>query len=89
LVQTLSPPTEEPGPTRASTQDLLTTKEAAELLRVSPSTLERWRSTGNPALPFQKLGSGKRAPVLYTRKAILDLIEQNTHLSTSTYKTGA
>jgi excisionase family DNA binding protein len=68
-------------------QDLLTTREAAALLRVSCSTLERWRSTGHPALPFHKLGTGKRAPVLYTRKALLDLLEQNTHVSTSSYRT--
>ncbi len=51
------------------TEELLTPKEAAALLRVSTDTLEGWRAkrTG-PA--WVKLGDGKRAPVRYRRSDI-------------------
>ena len=39
------------------TTRLLTTKEAAVLLRLHPHTLEVWRSTGRyPELPFVRVG---------------------------------
>ncbi len=39
---------------------LLTTKEVAELLRVSPGTLAVWRSVKRYALPYLKLGHAVR-----------------------------
>lgn len=52
-----------------TTDDLLTPKEAAAMLKVSTDTLEGWRAkrTG-PA--WTKLGDGKRSPVRYYRAAI-------------------
>jgi hypothetical protein len=72
----------------SSPDDLLDTVQAAALLHVSPSTMERWRICGEPALPFLKLGKGKRAPVLYRRQDIIEFLNQNVHVSTSTYGRG-
>jgi hypothetical protein len=44
--------------------DLLTTAEAARLVRLSVPTLERLRVTGDGPV-FIKLGSGKRCRVVY------------------------
>lgn len=46
--------------------DLLTTKEAADYLRLSVPTMERMRLSEGPA--FIKLGNGKRARVVYRRE---------------------
>lgn len=62
--------------------DLLTTSEAAAYLRISPSTLERYRLTGTPAIPFIKFG-GKRGRVLYRRSVLDALLAQSVRLSTS------
>lgn len=48
---------------------LLTTKEAAELLRLSPRTLENMRVDGGGP-QYHKLGGGRRAKVVYR---VLDL----------------
>ncbi len=37
--------------------ELLSQKEAAEKLGLSPKTLEKWRSIGRPRLPYVRLGS--------------------------------
>ena len=46
---------------------LLTTVEAADLLRLSPRTLEDMRVTGSGPRHF-KLGPGKRSKVVYRRE---------------------
>ena len=46
--------------------ELLTPKEAAEMLKVSPDTLEGWRAK-RTGPPWTKLGDGKRSPVRYRR----------------------
>lgn len=40
--------------------ELLTTDEAAQVLRVHPVTLAAWRSTGKHELPFVRLGKAVR-----------------------------
>jgi len=40
--------------------DLLSEKEAADVLDVEPGTLSVWRSTGRYALPFLKVGAKVR-----------------------------
>ncbi len=79
--------TKSPG---ASDDDLLTTPEAAKLLRLSVSTLERMRGQGAPsdseALRFIKLGQGKRSRVLYSRQDIEHWLERQRFQSTSEYR---
>ena len=55
----------------------LTTREAAQLLRLSYRTLEDYRldDTG-PA--FFKVGSGKRAKVLYNRAGVLAWLKRHS-----------
>ena len=55
--------------------ELLTTLEAAELLRTSSRTLEGFRCA-DTGPPFTKLGPGKSAKVLYRRQALLDWLAQ-------------
>jgi len=45
---------------------LLTTEQAAELLQISPATLQKWRSTGQENIPYLKIGRLPR----YKRSAI-------------------
>jgi predicted DNA-binding transcriptional regulator AlpA len=55
---------------------LLVCKEAATFLRLSVPTLERLRAQGvGPA--FIKLGSGKRARVVYRLQDLLDWLSKN------------
>lgn len=54
---------------------LLTTKEAASLLNISPGTLRVWRCQGKHHLPYIKIGSRVR----YPETAILNFIEENTY----------
>lgn len=53
---------------------LLTTQQAAELLDVSPQTLEVWRSTKRYKLAYVKIGRNVR----YPRSAIQDFIASRT-----------
>lgn len=65
-----------------SYDDLLTSKEMAHLLRVSVSTLERWRLAGTGPI-YIKLGLGKRAKVLYRRSDAASYLNANRRSSTS------
>ncbi len=49
----------------------VTPKQAAELLRVSTSTLDKWRSTGCVSLPYAKI-SGR---VMYRLSDVQDLAQ--------------
>lgn len=49
---------------------LLSTKEAAILLGLSPSTLHTWRSTGHVRLPHVRLGRAVR----YPERGLLDYL---------------
>ena len=54
-----------------SEQDrLLTTREAAAMLDVSPQTLEVWRSTRRYPLPYLKIGHNVR----YRKSGVLEFI---------------
>jgi len=53
---------------------LLTPREAAEMLRTTPGTLNVWRCTGRVALPYIKRGRS----VLYRRADIERYLEQET-----------
>jgi hypothetical protein len=62
------PPTPPPTP-----RELLTTAEAAELLRVDPQTLSTWCVTGHHHdLPFVKMGSGGTGGRGYYRRSDLE-----------------
>jgi hypothetical protein len=62
------PPTPPPTP-----RGLLTTAEAAELLRVDPQTLRTWRVTGHHHdLPFVKMGSGGTGGRVHYRRSDLE-----------------
>lgn len=63
---------------------LLTTGEAADILRLSPRTLERFRVEG-AGPPYIKLGSGKRARVVYRKSDLEDWIDSSVFVSTSEY----
>jgi excisionase family DNA binding protein len=51
--------------------ELMTPEEVADLLKVSPGTLENWRYRGEGP-PFVKLGNKRRSPVRYPRKGVDD-----------------
>ena len=66
--------------------ELLTTPEAARLLRLSIPTLERMRSAGTgPA--FIRLGPGRRARIAYRRAELEAFLDANTFRSTAEYQT--
>lgn len=56
-----------------NTTELLAPEQVAEMLQVSTGTLENWRYRGEGP-PFVKLGSKRRSPVRYERKAVEDWI---------------
>lgn len=62
----------------------LTSNEAAELLRISRRTLERWRLEGNGPRYF-KLGTGKRSRVVYREAEIESWVNRSSYGSTSEY----
>ncbi len=64
--------------TAQTTSPFFTTREAAEYLRLRPSTLERWRSVGGGP-GFRKLGGR----VVYARQELDDFAEAGRRLSTS------
>lgn len=56
--------------------DLLTTSEAARILRISPSTLAQWRCNGKHKIPTVKFGTR----VLYRLTDLKKFIKENTKL---------
>lgn len=68
----------------SSEETFLTTLEAARLLRVAKSTLERMRVQGTGPRYF-KVGPGKRSRVLYELEAIREWLKSQSYGSTSEY----
>lgn len=62
----------------------LTTAEAADVVRLSPRTLERLRVQGTGPR-YIKAGPGKRAKVLYRVADLQEWLEATTYHSTSEY----
>lgn len=63
-------------------ENLLTTSEAAEMLRVKPDTMKIWRHRGvGPA--FVRMGSGRTSPVVYRLSDIREWITARRFVSTS------
>ena len=60
----------------------LTEPEAAELLRVQPSTLQNWRVLGTSP-PFLRLGGGIRGRVVYDRDQLLEWARSRQRTSTT------
>lgn len=58
----------------------LTTGEAAEYLRLSTQTMDRFRATGEGP-PYIKLGNGKRSKVIYRRSDIDAWLECHLRVS--------
>jgi len=67
-------------------EELLTTAEAAKLIRLSVSTLERMRAQGDSGLAYIKLGKSKRAKVGYRRRDLEAWLEAQKFNSTSEYR---
>lgn len=65
-------------PSNESSELCLTPEEAAELLHVSPRTLSGWRITGKGPV-FSHVGH----KVVYTRRRLIEFIQQNEKTSTS------
>ena len=77
-----------PSVSSADGDVLLTTGEAAAFLKVGKSTLERYRLTGTPAIPFVKIG-GRRGPVLYRLSDLRAFVAASLRTSTSADPTGS
>ena len=56
-------------------EEILTTREACELLKIGRTTL--WQLTRKNLIPAYWLGAGKRSGLRYKRSEILTWIEQN------------
>lgn len=70
-----------PNPKFGNPNALLTSAEAAEVLAIAKHTLENWRTTGERALPFVRIGNQVR----YRMSELETFVEANTFGSTSEY----
>ena len=66
----------------SSSDEVLTTLQAARLLKRRPETLRRWRVVGGGP-PWVRVGSSPRARCLYLRRHIDAWMEQHTFTSTA------
>jgi len=55
-------------------QEMLNTRQAAEYLGLSPTTLNTWRSTGRYPLSYSKIGSR----VMYRREELDRFVQSRT-----------
>jgi excisionase family DNA binding protein len=60
--------------------DLIDCQETAEILGISKSALEAWRTTGRYKLPFIKVGRNVR----YRRSDVLQWLESRTRVNGTT-----
>ncbi len=56
-------------------EDILTSREARELLKIGRTTL--WRLTRENTIPAYRLGHGKKASLRYKRSELLAWLDQN------------
>jgi len=64
------------GPPLSELDDILTTEEAAKLLKVSERTLERWRTRRRiPYVEYPRQGAW--APIRFRRADILEWLRQH------------
>jgi len=68
-----------PTPPTLNLKQLVHPKQVAEMLGISPGTLQVWRSTGRYNLPFVKCGGR----VMYRQEDVLMFIERRTVLHTA------
>lgn len=66
----------------STSDEVLTTFQAAKLLKRRPETLRRWRVVGGGP-PWVRVGSSPRARCLYLRRHIDAWMEQHTFTSTA------
>lgn len=59
-METREPSSIHPQAAAPQSEQLLTTEEAARLLRIAPSTLVTWRCTGKVRVPYVQLGHAVR-----------------------------
>ena len=59
-----------------TSEALLTEQQTAEILKIKPSALQVWRSTGRYSLPFIKVGSLVR----YRESDIRQWLADRTHI---------
>ena len=64
--------------TMAGFDELLTTEEAARLMGIKKSTLDRWRQTGMSGLRYRKIGRLVR----YTKRDLIDFLNENAYTHT-------
>ena len=72
----------EPLQSDFTTEEVMTTLQAARLLKRRPETLRRWRTTGGGP-PWVRVGSTPRARCLYLRRHINAWLEAHTFTSTA------
>lgn len=70
--------------TPSNFEQFLNTVEAAQIIKLSPRTLERMRVEGGGP-PFLKAGPGKRSRVLYRYQDLIDWLAPRTFDNTSQY----
>lgn len=80
----VSPSDGDATPSQHGNRTLLTTGEAAHVLRLSPRTLERFRVEGTGPR-YVKAGPGKRARVLYRKEDLEAWLDGFRFTSTSEY----
>ena len=68
----------------ARPDELMTSVQVAEMLKLSPRTIEQMRVDGSGP-PYVKTGGGKRCRVLYSRQAVAEWLAQFSYGSTSEY----
>ncbi len=68
--------------------ELMTSAQTAEMLKLSPRTLDQMRVDGSGP-PFLKAGGGNRSRVLYSRRAVAEWLAQFSFNNTSQYRRNA
>lgn len=64
--------------------ELLTTPQLSDLLKVSKRTVESWRMKPGYGPPYEKCGPGLRSPIRYRRSAVEEWLRRNTEQGSQT-----